>query len=254
MPKSTYYDRIKNDRKGKRNNSNAEDVRRMFFKHHGSFGRRILKKLLEIDGITISEDRISRIMKEQGLVSKYGRKKCKNVYTDKNINKKYIQDNLYVGLSADDKLKNIWSMDFTEQKINGKRIYTCGIISVNGKNIVGYKQSFKCTSKLAVETLKRAIEEHGVPYMIMTDRGSQFTSRDFFDIIEKYKILHSMSRPYNPIDNCFIETFWKTLKIEIGKTTLLTPETYAMVIDYYIYYYNYERPHSTLGYKPPCIV
>ena len=87
MPKSTYYDRIKNDRKGKRNNSNAEDVRRMFFKHHGSFGRRILKKLLEIDGITISEDRISRIMKEQGLVSKYGRKKCKNVYTDNNINK-----------------------------------------------------------------------------------------------------------------------------------------------------------------------
>ena len=213
MPKSTYYDRIKNDRKGKRNNSNAEDVRRMFFKHHGSFGRRILKKLLEIDGITISEARISRIMKEQGLVSKYGRKKCKNVYTDKNINKKYIQDNLYVGLSADDKLKNIWSMDFTEQKINGKRIYTCGIISVNGKNIVGYKQSFKCTAKLAVETVKKAIEEHGVPYMIMTDRGSQFTSRDFFDMMEKYKILHSMSRPYIPIDNRFIETFWKTLKI-----------------------------------------
>ena len=102
-------------------------------------------------------------MKEQGLVSKYGRKKCKNVYTDNNINKKYIQDNLYAELSADDKLKNIWSMDFTEQKINGKRIYTCGIISVNGKNIVGYKQSFKCTSKLAVETVKRAIEEHGGP-------------------------------------------------------------------------------------------
>ena len=75
MPKSTYYDKIKNDRRGKINNSNYEDVIRMFFKHHGSFGRRMLKKLLEIDGITISEARISRIMKEQGLVSKYGRKK-----------------------------------------------------------------------------------------------------------------------------------------------------------------------------------
>ena len=72
----------------KRNNSNNEDVIRMFFKHNGNFGRRILKRLLEIDGIIISEKRISRIMKEQDLVSKYGRKKCKNVYTDKNINKK----------------------------------------------------------------------------------------------------------------------------------------------------------------------
>ena len=55
---------------------------------------------------------------------------------------------LYLGLSADDKLKNI-SMDFTEQKINGKRIYTCGIISVNGKNIVGYKQNSALGYKLS---------------------------------------------------------------------------------------------------------
>ena len=225
----------------------------MFNEHNGNFGRRTLKKLLENDGIIMSEERISRIMKEHNLVSKYGRKKCKNVHTDKDTNKKFIQDNLYAGLSADDKLKNIWSMDFTEQKIKGKRIYTCAIISVNGKNIVGYKQGLKCTAELAVETVKKAIEEHGVPYMIMTDRGSQFTSRDFFDIMDKNKILHSMSRPYKPIDNRFIETFWKTLKIEIGKTTLLNPETYAMVINYYIHYYNYERPHSALGYKPPCI-
>jgi len=53
LPKSTYYDKIKNDRRGKINNSNYEDVIRMFFKHHGSFGRRILKKLL---------DRINQIM------------------------------------------------------------------------------------------------------------------------------------------------------------------------------------------------
>lgn len=223
----------------------------MFVKHHGSFGRRVLKKLLEAEGITISERRISRIMKELGLVSKYGRKKCKNVYTSENT-EKYIRDNLYSKLKEEDLNREIWSMDFTEQKINGKKVYTCGIISVNRKIIVGCKQSTKCTAALAIKTVKMAIADYGIPFMIMTDRGSQFTSKDFFDMMQHYQILHSMSRPHTPVDNRFIETFWKTMKTEIGKTDLLNKETYAMVIDYYIHYYNYDRPHSSLGYKAPC--
>ena len=60
-----------------------------------------------------------------------------------------------------------------------------------------------------------------------------------------------MSRPHKPVDNCFIETFWKSMKVELGKTDLLSEQTYRMVIEYYIYYYNNLRPHSTLGYIPP---
>lgn len=60
-----------------------------------------------------------------------------------------------------------------------------------------------------------------------------------------------MSRPHTPIDNRFIETFWKSMKIEMGKTDLLTEHTYRMVVDYYIYYYNNLRPHSSLNYRVP---
>ena len=77
-------------------------------------------------------------MKEHGLVSKYGRKKGKNIYTSPNT-EKYIQENLFAAMSAEEKESNeIWSMDFTEQKINGKKIYTCGIISV-GRKINKYR-------------------------------------------------------------------------------------------------------------------
>ncbi len=55
------------------------------------------------------------------------------------------------------------------------------------------------------------------------------------------------------VDNIYIETFWKTMKIEIGKVTLLNEQTYAMVIDYYINYYNYLRPHSSLNYRTPLV-
>ena len=187
-------------------------------------------------------------MKLLGLSAKYGRKRGRNVHTSRHT-EKYIHENLFAMLTPEERSKKeIWSMDFTEQKIQGRTIYTCGIISVNRKILVGYSQAIKCNTALAKETVQKAIAQYGIPDMIMTDRGAQFTSKDFYDMME---IAHSMSRPHKPIDNRFIETFWKSMKVELGKTCLLTEQTYRMVIDYYIYYYNNLRPHSTLGYRPP---
>jgi len=199
----------------------------------------------------MSEHKISQIMKRLDIHAKYGRKRGKNVYTSEST-EKYIQENLYAQLSAEARSNHeIWSMDFTEQKINGKKIYTCGIISINRKILVGYTQSRICNAALATKTLAKAIEGYGAPYMLMTDRGSQFTSKAFYDMIQKENIIHSMSRPHRPGDNCFIETFWKSMKVELGKTDLLTEQLYEMVVDYYVYYYNNLRPHSSLGYRAP---
>lgn len=199
----------------------------------------------------MSERKISRILEQLGVRAKYGRKRCKNVHTSK-ATEKYIQENLFAQLSeAERKSMEIWSMDFTEEKIQGRKIYTCGIISVNRKILVGYAQGKKCNTALALEALNKAVAAYGKPAMIMTDRGAQFTSRDFHDMMQELSVQHSMSRPHKPIDNRFIETFWKTMKVELGKTCLLTEQTYAMVADYYFYYYNNLRPHSTLGYRTP---
>ena len=211
----------------------------------------MLKKILEAEQVFLSEYKISRILKSYDLRSKYGRKRCKNIHTSKNT-EKYIQDNLFAGLSAEKKdSMEIWSMDFTEEKIEGKKIYTCGIISVNSKVLVGYAQGNRCTTELAMEAMANALLEHGIPDMVMTDRGSQFISRDFHAMLEDWGIRHSMSRPHKPIDNRFIETFWKSMKVELGQTSLLNAQTYRMVVDYYVYYYNNLRPHSTLNYRSP---
>ena len=222
-----------------------------YIDHHGSFGRRMLKRILAGKGIVMSQRKISRIMKKLGLRSKYGRKKGKNVYTSQET-EKYIHDNIFASMTGEEKnAKEIWSMDFTEVKLGKKKIYTCGIISVKKKILVGYSQGTVCNTALATMAVRKAIQKYGAPDMIMTDRGAQFTSKAFFDMITEYGIVHSMSRPHKPIDNRFIETFWKTMKIEMGKTDLLNEYTYKMVTDYYIYYYNNLRPHSTLGYLPP---
>ena len=252
IPRSSYYNTLRKGVARKEYKAaEMQAVYKKFMDHHGSFGRRMLKRMLEQDGVHISEHKISRILKELGLRSKYGRKRGKNVYTSVET-EKYIHENLFNQLSEEErKEKNIWSMDFTEERIEGKRIFTCGIISVNSKILVGYSQSKKCNTALALDALNKAIAKYGAPDMVMTDRGAQFTSKAFYDIMEKFNITHSMSRPYRPVDNRFIETFWKSMKVEMGKVDLLNVQTYCMVVDYYIHYYNHLRPHSSLGYAVP---
>lgn len=252
IPRSSYYHtRRYGARRAEYKVKESQAVCDMFIQHHGSFGRRVLKKLLEQRDVVVSEYKISRILKANGYRSKYGRKKGKNVHTSEHT-AKYIQDNLYAQLTPEQRSSmEIWSMDFTEEKIKGKKVYTCGIISVNSKILVGFSQGNRCTTDLAMEAMASALLAHGIPDMVMTDRGAQFVSRDFHAMLEDWGIRHSMSRPHKPVDNCFIETFWKSMKVELGKTDLLTEQTYRMVIEYYVYYYNNLRPHSALNYTPP---
>lgn len=252
IPRSSYYGmRRYGARRAEYKAKESQAICDKFVLHHGSFGRRVLKRELAKDGLRISEYKISRILKQYGYRSKYGRKKARNVHTGEHT-AKYIQDNLYAQLTPEQRSSmEIWSMDFTEEKIKGKKIYTCGIISVNSKILVGYAQGYRCTTDLAMEAMANAMLAHGIPDMVMTDRGAQFVSRDFHTMLEDWGIRHSMSRPHKPVDNCFIETFWKSMKVELGKTDLLTEQTYHMVVEYYVYYYNNLRPHSTLGYLPP---
>lgn len=252
IPRSSYYWTVQNG--VCRREHTAEErqaVKNMFMKHNGSFGRRVLKIELGKIGVFMSEHKISQIMKELDLRSKYGRKPAENVHTSENT-KKYIHENIFASLDPEIREQLvIWSTDFTEQKVKGKKIYTCGIISVHDKVLVGYAQGHRCTAALAIEALNKAVAAFGAPNMIMTDRGSQFTSKAFYDMIEKLGITHSMSRPHTPVDNRFIETFWKSMKVEIGKVEHLTEEEYRLVVGYYIYYYNNIRPHSSLNYRTP---
>ena len=145
----------------------------------------------------------------------------------------------------------IWSTDFTEQKIDGQRIFTSGIIDTRTKVLVGRLCADRIESRLTIDTLEQAIAKYGKPDMLLTDRGAQYMSRAFYDTLNGYGIAHSMSRPHKPVDNVYIETFWKTMKTEIGKVGHLCRPDYVMVVEYYVDYYNTERLHSSLSYKTP---
>lgn len=245
---------MKHPRKPGYTEAEAAAVIAMFKEHHGSFGRRVLHRELARTGINISEYRISKILKDYECVPKYGRKRRTNLHTHKETAEKYIAENIYWELPEEDRPEKVWSMDFTEQKVEGKTTYTCGIISVKDKILVGRISGLRNNSETACKTLSQAIARFGTPDMLLTDRGSPFVSKSFHELLERENIRHSMSRPHTPRDNRYIETFWRMMKTEIGSVKNMTGEEYLAVLEYYEYYYNYKRPHSALNYVPPCLI
>lgn len=150
------------EQKWKSTEEEQKKIKEKFYEHNGSFGRRMIYQELKKENITISERRITKIMKSLGLESRYGRKKAKNVYTNKKVAEKYIKQNIFQILHFDIGLPltnyKIWSIDFTEQKVSGKKVISCGIISVNTKEIVELNINCKNDTDSAVETVLKNME------------------------------------------------------------------------------------------------
>lgn len=125
-------------------------------------------------------------------------------------------------------------MDFTERKINMSKFYLCAIIGVNTKIVCAHNYTYKLDTKLAIQTLLDAVEKWKKHVMLMADRVSLFTSKSFYDMTEKPGIVHSISRPYTSIDNRFIKTFWKTMKIKIEVQRNYNRKEHRLLVYYFM--------------------
>ena len=231
--------------KSKRKPDEIEKVVIDIFKDNiGAYGCPRIRKELAKRGIRASKRRIGKILKQAGLESKHGRRKlARNVYTAPE--EQYIVENLIK------KMKNktpnkIWQMDYTEMKYKGGKLFVNGIIDTHDKVVV-VSCSDRPTKEMSKECTLKALEKYGNPKIIHTDRGSIYTSNVMKELLDKFNIDRSMSAPGSPNENQHIETFWKTLKTEIGRTREFTKEQLIMVLSYYIDYYNTRRIHTTIG-------
>ena len=134
---------------------------------------------------------------------------------------------------------------------HGQKLILSGVIDKRTRIIVGYKYATNYKSDFVRESFEMAFNKFGVPNFVHTDNGSQYKSELVHKYIEEKGAKHSFSQPGNPHHNQYIESFWKTMKIEIGETKRMNLKDLEQVIDYYIHYYNTIRLHSSIGYIPP---
>ena len=147
-----------------------------------------------------------------------------------------------------------WVSDITYFKVNDCAIYLCVIIDLFSRKVVGYRISRKCSTHLATSTFRKAFADRGEPKNLMfhSDRGSQYISVTFQDLLKECGVIQSFSFTGKPHDNAVAETFFATFKKEEAYRRNYTSENdFRKSVEEYIFFYNEKRPHATIGYKTP---
>ena len=129
-------------------------------------------------------------------------------------------------------------------------MYLTAIIDWYTRLIVGRNLSDTLDTFYVMEVVKEAIKNYGVPGVINSDQGSQFTSTDYKTFLREQGIVQSMDRKSRWADNFVIERWFRSLKVEeLYPNENTTPKVLRKAINDNIWQYNNERPHEALTYR-----
>ena len=146
----------------------------------------------------------------------------------------------------------VWSVDITFIKLADTHMYLTAIIDWYSRKIMGWKLSDTLTTETVLAAVTEAVEKHGVPAIINSDQGSQFTSTEYKKMLKGYQIQQSMDGKSRWADNIMIERWFRSLKTElIYINEYHSPRELRQALEMYVKEYNTERPHEALGYKTP---
>ncbi len=199
----------------------------------------------------VNHKRVARIMREDNLLAVQPRAFV--VTTDSQH-----ELEVYLNLASRMKLTGVnqlWVADITYIRLHREFVYLAVILDAYSRKVVGWQLERTLAARLPVAALERAIAERKPPPGLVhhSDRGVQYASGDYVRILSQHQMIPSMSRPANPYDNASCESFLKTLKrAEIYAHDYWDLDHLRANIEAFIeQYYNRQRLHSALGYRPP---
>ena len=148
-----------------------------------------------------------------------------------------------------------WAGDITYLDTSEGWLYSALIIDLHSWAVIGWSISERMQASLVCNALKGALLRRGFPGQVIvhSDRGSQYCSNDYRDLLSKYSHQQSMSRKGNCWDNACVESFFHSLKVEAihGEPIMSRALMRQQVFEYIEVDYNRKRRHSALGYLSP---
>ena len=211
---------------------------------------------LRAEGLTCSENRIAKIMRENEITSDAVRK-FKVTTTDSNHDLP-IADRIFETENADAVMapNQVWTGDITYVATEEGWLFLAVFMDIFTRKIVGFSSGETMQTKLVLCALTMAMGRQSVKkgeLLAHTDRGSQYASEAYRNELELAGIVASMSRKGNCYDNAHCESFFHSLKTElVYRKNFATREVASQEIFEWIEtWYNRERRHSALGYMTP---
>jgi len=213
---------------------------------HPFAGARMLRDLLNREGVSIGRRHVATLMK---------RMRIEAIYRRPNTSRPAPGHKIYPYLLRGKKIERVdhaWAMDITYIPMKRGFVYLAAVVDVFSRRVLSHRVSITMEVEFCVEALHEALAKHGKPEIFNTDQGSQFTSEAFTGVLLKAGVAISMDGKGAWRDNVFVERLWRTVKYE---------EVYLRAYDSvgearasiarYLGFYNTRRPHSALDRRTP---
>lgn len=236
------------------NNRLLDKITASYQNSRRTYGSPRIYSELRAVGETCSRKRVARIMKKSNITAKM--KKRFKVTTKANPNEIPAPNLLNQNFVAAEPNKR-WVADFTYIDTKEGWLYVAAVMDLFSRRIVGLAMGDRMKDDLVMAALQQAFmhRQPAVGLIHHSDRGSQYSSKDFKDLLVKYCIVASMSGSGNCYDNAAMESFFHTLKTEHVYFECYESRDQAKrsIFEYVEVFYNRKRLHSTLGYMSPMV-
>jgi len=244
--------------RGRLESTHARDDRRLRVLVRASFDEsrrrygspRVYLDLVEL-GVRVSPKRVARLMQEDGLKAR-ARKRYK--LTTMSDHDQPVAANLLDRQFEAQAPNQRWVGDTTELLIGTSgKLYLAAILDLFSRFIVGWAVSAVNDRHLTIKALEMALKRRcpDVGLLHHSDQGCTYASEDYQAVLQAHGVTCSMSRRGNCYDNAVMESFFSTVKSELGERFESHGDAKMELFDYIEVFYNQRRRHSTLGQISP---
>lgn len=218
----------------------------------GTYGSPRIVDDLKEQGFEVGRRRIARLMKENGITGNPPKPFKRTTDSKHNFD---VADNVLNREFTVDAPDKVWSTDITYVRTWEGWMYLAVVIDLFSRRVIGWSMATHMRTGLVLDALKMAFGRRQPKHNLLhhSDRGSQYASHDYRDVLSDNGIICSMSRKGNCWDNAVVESFFATIKKDlIHRRPWPTIKAARIAIAEYIeVFYNRKRKHSTLGNISP---
>ena len=225
-------------------------VRAVYEESRNTYGSPRVHVELAAQGERVSRKRVARLMRQEGLKARVRRRyRC----TTMSEHDQPVAPNLLRQDFQADAPNRRWVGDTTELAAGSGRLYLAAIVDLYARFVVGWAVSAVNDRILAGRALEQALRRRAPDGGVLhhSDQGSPYASEDYRKALDGGGFICSMSRRGNCYDNAAMESWFSTLKMELGDRFESHAHAKRALFDYIEVFYNQKRRHSTVGYLSP---